>query len=128
MSRRLELVLGCSAVQIVFAGFLQKSTSSCKTRGHSTVWLLSQNSSSKRSQTLYISLAVDGPAPLPDVTPGLVMPERKCALCTLRNLKSVLKSWLKCLGLFNLNGGMMSLPYWSNNGLKNQNLNGRIFY
>lgn len=58
-------------VQIVFCCLLQESTCSCKTRGLSTVWLLSQYGSWKQAPMLYISLAVDG-NDVPDLYPWCI--------------------------------------------------------
>jgi len=81
---------GCDSFRCRLCGalILQKSTGNCKSRGHSTVWLLPQ------SQVFYTTRSMDGnevPCLCPEmlVAPRQVMLEHKCALGTLCNLKSV---------------------------------------
>lgn len=76
--------------RLCFAAFLQRSTAGCRTRGHSSVWLLSW----KQPQILYIPLSVkcnDVPSLnsccIGNTRAGRA--EQKCALCTLHYLKSL---------------------------------------
>lgn len=76
--------------RLCFAAFLQRSTTGCRARGHSSVWLLSW----KQPQILYISLSVKG-NDIPTLDSCCIGNSRagnagqKCALCTLHYLKSV---------------------------------------